>query len=73
LKNEFEGKKHGEGGGTFQSVSWLNSDILSAIFRQQVLEMMLQKRRLTPAFAHKISHWRHSRIQFALRQASLYA
>jgi len=46
--------------GTFQSVSWLNSDILSAIFRQQVLEMMVQKRRLSTAFAHKISHWRHS-------------
>ena len=45
--------------GTFQSVSWLNSDILGAIFRQQVLEMMVQKRRLSTAFAHKISHWRH--------------
>jgi len=31
---------------TFQSVSWLNSDIRSAIFRRQVLEMMVQKRRL---------------------------
>ena len=50
----------GRDDGTFQSVSWLNSDILSAIFRQQVLEMMVQKRRLSPAFAHKISHWRHS-------------
>ena len=50
----------GRDDGTFQSVSWLNSDILSAIFRQQVLEMMVQKHRLSPAFAHKISHWRHS-------------
>ena len=29
------------------------------MFRQQVLEMMVQKRRLSTAFAHKISHWRH--------------
>ena len=50
----------GRDDGTFQSVSWLNSDILSALFRQQVLEMMVQKRRLSSAFAHKISHWRHS-------------
>ena len=26
----------------------------------EVLEMMVQKRRLSPAFAHKISHWHHS-------------
>ena len=45
---------------SINQVSWLNSDILSAIFRQQVLEMMVQKRRLSFAFAHKISHWRHS-------------
>ena len=46
-----------------QSVSWLNSNILSAIFRQQVLEMMVQKHRLSPSFTHKISHWRHSGFQ----------
>ena len=37
----------GRDDGTFQSVSWLDSDILSAIFRQQVLEMMVHTGRVT--------------------------
>ncbi len=48
---------------TFQPLSWLDSDILSAMFRQQVLDMMVKQHRLSSAFAHKISNWRHSGFQ----------
>ena len=47
----------------FQPIAWLDADILSSAFRQQVLAMMVSKRRLSAEFAHNISNWRHSGFQ----------
>ncbi len=47
----------------FQPIAWLDADILSSAFRQQVLAMMVSKRRLSAEFAQNISNWRHSGFQ----------
>ncbi len=44
----------------FQPIALLDADILSSAFRQQVLAMMVSKRRLSAEFAKNISNWRHS-------------
>ncbi len=44
----------------FQPIAWLDADILSSAFRQQVLAMMVSKRRLSAEFAKNISNWSHS-------------
>jgi hypothetical protein len=37
--------------------------ILSSVFRQQVLALMVSKRRLSAEFAQNISNWRHNGFQ----------
>ena len=53
----------GKSNGAFQPIAWLDADILSSAFRQQVLAMMVSKRRLSAEFAQNISNWRHSGFQ----------
>ena len=53
----------------FQPIAWLDADILSSAFRQQVLAMMVEKRRLSAEFAQNISNWRHSGFYVHYRTA----
>ena len=40
----------------FQPIAWLDADILSSAFRQQVLAKMVSKRRLSAEFSQKFSN-----------------